>query len=149
MEKVWNIFIGHCYSNCNLSVTFGQAISRRVRKHSTVFQFCVRFCLGLDWAVCWKMYLISTKCCVWIWPRYSLSERCIQTNDTEWSVKLADKSDTIRFWATNHLSTAANPNVTSNIPCGKPRVWWPCFSHKLKHSRRAKTSEFQTNLHMT
>ena len=65
------------------------------------------------------------------------------------SVKLADKSDNIRFWATNHLSTAANPNVTSNIPCGRPRVWRPCFSHKLKHSRRAKTSEFQTNLHMT
>ena len=43
------------------------------------------------------------------------------------SVKLADKSGNIRFWATSHRNTATNLNVTSNIPCRKPRVWQPCF----------------------
>ena len=55
--------------------------------------------------------------------------------DSHYTVPSGTHHPENRSMATYHRRTSANHNV---IPCEKPEVWSPCFSHRLKHSNKVK-----------
>ena len=75
--------------------------------------------------------LSSVACC------FGFMRVCCKmpVSDSHYTVRSGTHHPENRSMATYPWRTSANHNV---IPCKKPEVWSPCFSHRLKHSNVVK-----------